>query len=104
MCKVCFNHMKKYNTCLQSAEPTYILPRHPIKPTLYPRAIFYGYQIVYWDPVNAKLSCPKNKLVWAMWKCMVSMATRYMILNNVGRPTKSIVTMVLLIIEHLTWS
>ena len=34
---------------------------------------------------------------------MVSMATRNMILKNVGRPTKSIVTRVLLIIEHKTW-
>ena len=33
-------------------------------------------------------------------KCMVSMAIRYIILNNVSRPTKSIVTRVLLIIEH----
>ena len=34
---------------------------------------------------------------------MVSMATRYMILKTVGRPTKSIVSSVLLILEHKTW-
>ena len=62
-----------------------------------------GAKLLILDPVNAKQSCPKNKLVWPMWKYMVSIATRYMILNNVGRPTKSILTRVLLIIEHLTW-
>ena len=28
----------------------------------------------------------KGKLVWVMLKCMVSMATMYMILKNGGRP------------------
>ena len=42
----------------------------------------------------------KNVLVWAMWKCMVSMATPYIILENRGRPTNSIVSRVLLIIDH----
>ena len=40
----------------------------------------------------------KIKLVWAMRKCMVSIATRYMVLG--GRPTKSIVSRMLLIFEH----
>ena len=40
----------------------------------------------------------KNKLVCTMSKCMVSMATRYIVLNNWGRPTKSIVASVLLIL------
>ena len=31
------------------------------------------------------------------------MATRYMILNTMGRPTKSIVPRVLLFLEHKTW-
>ena len=34
---------------------------------------------------------------------MVSMATRYMILKTVDRPTKSIVSRVLLLLEHKTW-
>ena len=34
---------------------------------------------------------------------MVSMATRYMILKTGGRPTKSIVSRVLLFLEHKTW-
>ena len=42
----------------------------------------------------------KNFLVWAMWKCMVSIATSYMILENGGRPTNSILPRDLLIIER----
>ena len=42
----------------------------------------------------------RNKSVWAMRKCMASMATRYMILKNGRRPTKSTVSRVLLIQEH----
>ena len=34
---------------------------------------------------------------------MVSMATRYMILKTGGRPTKSLVSRVLLLLEHKTW-
>ena len=49
-------------------------------------------------PVNAKQSCPKNKSLWAMLKCMVSMATHYMIPKNWDSPTKSNVSMVLLIL------
>ena len=41
-----------------------------------------------------------KNLVWAMRKCMFSMATLYMILKNGGRPTKSIISKVLLIIER----
>ena len=41
-------------------------------------------QIVQWDPLNGKQSSPENILVWAMWKCLVSMATPYMIFENGG--------------------
>ena len=34
---------------------------------------------------------------------MVSMVTRFMILKNGGYPSKSLVSTVLLIIEHKTW-
>ena len=44
----------------------------------------------------------KDKLVLSMCKCMVSMVTRYMILKNGGNPTKSLVSTMLLIIEHKT--
>ena len=37
-----------------------------------------------WDPLNAKRSSPQIILVWAMCKCMVSMATPYIILENGG--------------------
>ena len=40
-----------------------------------PRTIFHGCQIVYWDPWKRNKVVLKNILVWAMWKCMVSMAT-----------------------------
>ena len=42
----------------------------------------------------------KNTLVWAMGKYMFSMETPYMILENGGRPTNSIISRVLLILEH----
>ena len=45
----------------------------------------------------------KDRLVLSMCKCMVFVVTRYMILKNGGNPTKSLVSTVLLIIEHKTW-
>ena len=56
--------------------------------------------IVHWDPLNAKQSCPQKCLIRALYKCMVSMATLYMILKNRSRPTKSIISRVLLILER----
>ena len=38
-------------------------------------------QTIHWDYLIAKRSCPK-KLAWAMFKCMVSMATPYLILES----------------------
>ena len=35
---------------------------------------------------------PKNKPVWAMCKCMVSMATRNAILKNGGVPKNSLIS------------
>ena len=31
------------------------------KTTLRPRTIFYGYQIIHWDQLNAKRFCPEKK-------------------------------------------
>ena len=42
----------------------------------------------------------KHKLVLSMCKCMVAMVTRYMSLKN---GEKSLVSTMLLIIEHKTW-
>ena len=42
----------------------------------------------------------KDKLVSAMFKCMVSMVTRYIIFKNECRPTKSIESRVIHILEH----
>ena len=57
-------------------------------------------QIVEWDPLNAKRSSLQNILVWAMRKCMVSMASPHTIFENGGRPTNSIISRILLILEH----
>ena len=45
-------------------------------------------QIVSWDTLNTKKMFLKNKPVWAIRKCMVTMATRNAILKNGGVPTK----------------
>ena len=37
--------------------------------------IFHWCQIVSWNPMNEKIMFLKNKLIWAMWKWMVTMAT-----------------------------
>ena len=49
-------------------------------------------------PLNVKRSCPK-KLVWAMLKCMVSMAT-HSGFENGGMPTKVLISQLLLIIDY----
>ena len=70
-----------------------------------PRTIFHGCQIVHWDPLNMKQSCPQNIFGFGYVKMHVfhSAITPYMILKNGCRPTKSILSRVLLILEHLTW-
>ena len=45
----------------------------------------------------------KNRLVSAMRKCMVSMATGNAILKKGGRPTKSNISQLLLILDNKTW-
>ena len=59
-------------------------------------------QNVPWDPLNAKkkIMFLKHYPVWAMWKCMVAMATCNAILNNGGIPTKSIISQLLLTIDY----
>ena len=42
----------------------------------------------------------KDRLVSAMFKCMVSMVTRYLIFKNERRPTKSVESRVIHILEH----
>ena len=51
-------------------------------------------------PSECETKFTQNILAWAMWKCMVSMAIPYLIFENGGRPTKSIISRVLLIPEH----
>ena len=54
------------------------------------RSILHSYglsnscQIVQWDPLNAKRSSLQNNLSMGYVKGMVSMATPYMILENMG--------------------
>ena len=43
----------------------------------------------------------KNILVWAMWKCMVSMATHSKF-ENEGIPAKVLMSQLLLILDYLT--
>ena len=54
-----------------------------------PGTIFHGCQTLHWDPLKTKQSCPK-KIGMGYVKCMVSMATPCMILDNrVGLQIKS---------------
>ena len=50
-------------------KPIFNIPytQRPIKVTLHPIGQnFHGCQIVQWDPLSVKRSCPQNILVWAM--------------------------------------
>ena len=52
------------------------------------RTIFHGCQIVYWDPLNAKRSCPQNNFGMGYVKMrMVSMGI-HSGFENGGMPTK----------------
>ena len=66
--------------------------------TCTPRTILHGCQIVHWDTLDEKRRCPK-KLVWALWKCMVSMATHGGFENR-GMPTKVLIPQPLLILDY----
>ena len=78
-----------------------VLPRHPIKLTLHPKTISHWCQIVLWDPLNSKQSCPKTKFgIGYVTKYMVSMATLYTIFKYRGRPTNSIISRMLLVLEQ----
>ena len=66
-----------------------------------PRIICHGCEIVHWDPLNVKRSIFKNILVWAMCNCMVSMTTNREF-ENVGLPTKLLISQPLLILDYLT--
>ena len=64
-----------------------------------PRTIFNGCQIVHWDPLDWNRRCPQKKLVWAMWNCMVSMAT-HSEFEKGGLPTKLLISQLLLILDY----
>ena len=98
--KICLEHMKNITDLFAiSITNIYITPASN-SAYLPPQDYFSWMPNSFWDPQSAKQSCRKNRLVWAMLKCMVSMATPYMILKNGGSPTKSIISRVLLTLEH----
>ena len=49
-----------------------------------PRTLTHGCQIVHWDLLNAKQSCPQKNFGMGFVKYMVSMATPYMVIENGG--------------------
>ena len=55
-------------------------------------------------PLDYEKKILKNKLIWAMWKCMVTMATHNTILTGVGvggaAHTNSIISLLILIIYY----
>ena len=63
-----------------------------------PSTIFHGCQIVHWYHQNVKGRFLK-KLTWALWKCMVSMATHSRFENG-GMPTKVLKSQLLLIFDY----
>ena len=74
--------------------------------SLAPRGQFLiGAKLFIGAPLMQNKVVLKDRLVLAMCKCkcMVFIVTRYMILKNGGNPTTSLVSTVLLIIEHKTW-
>ena len=62
-----------------------------IRHTLHPKVYFSLAQNCQWYLLHAK-NAPKNKPVWVMGKCMVSMATYNAILKNGSVPTNSIIS------------
>ena len=76
-----------------STEMGYPIPQHLISPTLRPKENFCIWcQIVFWDPMNEKKMFLKNKHIWAMRNCMVTMAILNAILTGRGLHTNSIIS------------
>ena len=73
---------------------------HQIWPTLHPKTIFMDAKLFIGVPLMWNKVVIKNKPVWALWKCGVSMATRDAILKNWGVPAKPLVSQLLLIIHY----
>ena len=67
----------------------YPIPHSLISPTLHPK---HWCQIVSWGPMNEKTMFLKNKHIWAMRNCMVTMATINAILTGRGIHTNSIIS------------
>ena len=64
-----------------------------------PKTNFHGCQIFNLDPRNANIFASKDKLNCTMKKCMVSMATVNLILENGGVHTKSTISPLLVILD-----
>ena len=54
-----------------SQDPVFIYPIVQLRLPCTSRTIVHGCQIVYWDPLNGKRSCPQNIFVWAMCKIII---------------------------------
>ena len=61
---------------------------------------WFYYSFVQWDPLNAKKVVLKNKPVWTMWNCMVSMATNNANIKNGGTLTKLLISQLLFILGY----
>ena len=77
--------MKIYeNLKNETIDPGEGVRRLLIRPLLYPEGIFFSCRrncLV--EPPKCEESCPESKPIWAMLKCVVSIAT-HVILNNWG--------------------
>ena len=65
------------------------------------RTIFHGCQIVYWDPLNAKRSCPQNKFGMGYVK-MYGFQGTHCGFENEDMPTKLRISQLLLILDYWT--
>ena len=67
------------------------------------RTSFHGCWIVHWNPNQAPKICPQKKLILAMSKCMVSMATHNAILLYGDVPTKITISQLVLSLDYQPW-
>ena len=67
-----------------STEIGYPLPQSLIDLPCIPRTILHWCQMVSWDPMNEKTMFLKNKHIWALQNCMVTMVTPNTILTGRG--------------------
>ena len=70
----------------------YPIPHNLFALTLQPKEILHWCQIVSWDPMNEKTMFLKNKHIWVMRNCMVTMATLNAILTGRVVHTNSIMS------------